>query len=68
MEGADRRMLLIDERKLTNGVISLIGECYGMKYDYSNYTGDSYDAFIDEVVERFYIGDKEEVIDFLKKI
>ena len=61
-------MLLIDERKLTNGVIDLIGECYDIKYDHSRYTDESYDEHIDKVVERFYIGDKKEIIDFFKKI
>jgi hypothetical protein len=64
MKGADRRMILIDETKLEKGVISLIGECYDM------YQGkeEDRDEFIDRIVERFYVGDKEEIIDFFKKI
>lgn len=57
-------MILIDENKLERGVISLIGECYDM------YQGkeESRDEFIDRIVERLYVGDKEEIIDFIKKI
>ena len=61
-------MILIDEKKLTKGAINAIGESYGINYDFVNYTEDSYDEHIDKVVEKFYIGDKEEIIDFLKKI
>lgn len=45
-------MLLIDENKLTVGVISLIGQCYGMEYDYDNFDEDTYDEYIDEIVQK----------------
>ena len=61
-------MLLIDENKLSKGAINAIGESYGINYDFDHFTEDSYDEHIDKVVERFYVGDKKEVIDFLKKI
>ena len=61
-------MILIDETKLEKGIIEMIGECYGIKYDHSCYTTEGYNAFIDDVVERFYVGDKREIIDFFKKI
>lgn len=57
-------MILIDENKLEKGVISLIGECYDMCQDKE----EGRDEFIDRIVERFYIGDKAEIIDFFKKI
>lgn len=68
MKGAERQMILIDETKLTNGIIELIGNRYGRFYDHSKYDDYSYDTFINSVVEEFYVGDKEEIIDFFKKI
>jgi hypothetical protein len=58
-------MILIDEKKLTLG---MIGNKYGKFYDHSKYDDDSYEMFIHSVVEEFYVGDKEEIIDFFKKI
>lgn len=61
-------MLLIDESKLTKGAINAIGESYGMNYDFDHYTEYTYNDHIDRIVKRFYVGDKKEVIDFIKKI
>ena len=61
-------MILIDEKKLTLGMIEMIGNRYGRFYDHSKYDDDSYDMFIHSVIEEFYVGDKEEIIDFFKKI
>lgn len=68
MKGVDKRMILIDEKKLTRGMIEMIGNRYERFYDHSKYDDDSYEMFIDSVVEELYIGDKEEIIDFFKKI
>ena len=61
-------MILIDEKKLTLGLIEAIGNRYGRYYDHSKYDDDTYGTFIDSVVEELWIGDKEEIIDFFKKI
>ena len=44
-------MIVIDECKLTNGIIELIGECYGVKYDHSNWEEENYLEHIDYIVE-----------------
>lgn len=44
------RVLVIDECKLTNGIIEAIGECYGIKYDHSNWEEESYLEHIEYVV------------------
>lgn len=48
-------MIIIDESKLTNGCIEMIGNAYGMTYDHNDYDRDTYEDFIDDVVERFKI-------------
>ena len=54
-------MILIDEYKLTCGVIALIGECYGMSFDQKKeYDPDEYDEYIESVVERFRVEMKKE--------
>lgn len=54
-------MILIDEYKLTNGAIALIGECYGMHYDQGkDYDPDEYDEYIASIVERFWFKESEE--------
>ena len=44
-------MILVDESKLVNGCITMIGEAYGLKYDYDNYNEESYSEYLDKIVE-----------------
>lgn len=44
-------MILVDESKLVNGCIVMIGEAYGLKYDYNNYNEESYSEYLDKIVE-----------------
>ena len=44
-------MILVDESKLVNGCIAMIGEAYGLKYDYNNYNEESYSEYLDKIVE-----------------
>lgn len=44
-------MILIDERRLTNGIIEVIGEAYGLKYDHKNFDSNTYQEHIHSVVE-----------------
>ena len=48
-------MLLVDEGRLRKCDIELLGNAYGMKYDHSNWNEETYDAFIDSVVEELYV-------------
>lgn len=57
-------MIIIDENKLTNGCIEMIGNAYGMVYDHKDYDRDTYEDFIDDVVERF----KFDVDEFKEKL
>lgn len=57
-------MIIIDESKLTNGCIEMIGNAYGMTYDHKDYDRDTYEDFIDDVVERF----KFDVDEFKEKL
>ena len=43
-------MIIIDETKLRNCDIELIGNAYGMYYDYDNWSKETYDAFLDMIV------------------
>lgn len=52
-------MIILDESKLTNGTLSMIGQDYGMKMDV-----EAYEEFIDDVVERF----KFDVDDFKERL
>ena len=44
-------MLLIDETKLTCGVIAMIGQCYGKEYDYNNFDEESYYNYLNDIIE-----------------
>lgn len=48
-------MLLIDETRLYNDVIALIGECYGIKYNYNEFNQETYDEYIDKIVEMLWV-------------
>ena len=53
-------MLLIDELQLNCGTIAQIGECYGMKYDYSNYDAISFSEYIEMVVAKLQVKEQSE--------
>ena len=49
------RMICIDENKLTNYTIQLIGEAYGISRDkYNMSTEEGYYAYIEEVMDMLY--------------
>lgn len=45
-------MIILDENRLTNGTLSMIGQDYDMKIP-SITNVEAYEKFIDDVVERF---------------
>ena len=45
-------MIILDESRLTNGTLSMIGQDYGMKMP-NEMDIEAYEKFIDDVVERF---------------
>ena len=47
-------MIILDENKLTNGTLAMIGQDYGMKIP-SVTNVEVYEEFIDDVVERFKV-------------
>ena len=59
-------MILVDEARLPKSIIAAIGEAYDIVH--SSNDEESYDEYIDKIIERFYVGDKGEIIDFFKKI
>ena len=47
-------MIILDENRLTNETLSMIGQDYGMKIP-SVMNVEAYEEFIDDVVERFKV-------------
>lgn len=45
-------MIVIDETKLSNGIIELIGRAYGMEPQGREYYMEEYQEYLDEVVEK----------------
>ena len=56
-------MIILDENRLTNGTLSMIGQDYGMKMP-SITNVEVYEEFIDDVVERF----KFDIDEFKEKL
>jgi hypothetical protein len=56
-------MIILDESKLTNGTLAMIGQDYGMKIP-SATNVEAYEEFIDDVVERF----KFDIDDFKERL
>lgn len=56
-------MIILDENRLTNGTLSMIGQDYGMKIP-SVTNVEAYEEFIDDVVERF----KFDIDEFKEKL
>lgn len=56
-------MIILDESRLTNGTLSMIGQDYGMKIP-SVTNVEAYEEFIDDVVERF----KFDIDDFKERL
>ena len=52
-------MILVDETKLTNKCIAMIGEDYGMEYEMKNFSEESYKEYIEKIVERLQITPEE---------
>lgn len=48
-------MIIIDESKLRKCDIELIGNAYEMCYDWNNWSEETYDEFIDSIVDRFRV-------------
>ena len=48
-------MIIVNENKLRKCDIELIGNAYGMRYDWNNWSEETYDEFIDSIVDRFRI-------------
>ena len=46
-------VIIIDESRLTFGTIAKIGEECGIKYDYENYEPETYEAYIQSIVEKY---------------
>ena len=62
-------MIIVDESKLRYGTLAQIAEDYDMKYDYANYEVETYEAFIDSLVERlaFDVDEfKERILNIVK--
>ena len=56
-------MIILDENRLTNGTLSMIGQDYGMKIP-SVTNIEAYEEFIDDVVKRF----KFDIDEFKEKL
>jgi predicted hydrocarbon binding protein len=56
-------VIILDESKLTNGTLAMIGQDYGMKIS-SATNVEAYEEFIDDVVERF----KFDIDDFKERL
>ena len=56
-------MIILDESRLTNGTLAMIGQDYGMKIP-SVTNVEAYEEFIDDVVERF----KFDIDDFKERL
>ncbi len=48
-------MLLVNEERLRKCDIELLGNAYGIEYDWNNWDEETYDEFIGSVVERLYV-------------
>ena len=62
-------VIIVDESKLRYGTLAQIGEDYGMKYDYADYEVETYEAFIQSIVDRleFNVDDfKERILNIVK--
>ena len=56
-------MIILDENRLTNGTLSMIGQDYGMKIP-SVTNIEAYEEFIDDIVKRF----KFDIDEFKEKL
>ena len=56
-------MIILDENRLTNGTLSMIGQDYGMKIP-SVTNIEAYEEFIDNIVKRF----KFDIDEFKEKL
>lgn len=55
-------MILINETKLTKGCIATIGECYGMEYDYNNFNEETYERYIESIIDKLTFINKYDII------
>lgn len=64
-------MIILDETKLRNGTLMMIGEDYGMKIEPYGITEEAYDEHIENIIERFRFdidGFQEKLIEAVKNI
>ena len=59
-------MIVLDESKLTNGTLAMIGQDYGMKLSSPIEHPEWYEQEIDMIVDRFKFDIKERLIEAIK--